>query len=294
MGNDGGSIPHREDMIKEKPKERKRDQALHAHQKSRICSLSSQNLTKPIVADKIGNMFNKEAVLEALLNKSMPKAYCYIRKMKDVKDLNPTMKKIGCDKIDNDGKNLIVCPISGTEFDGYHKFTLIWSCGCVLATKVFDNMDLNGSCPNCGAKFKDKDKIDMTADPETTEVERKKLVEKTVLKKQEKRAKKEVNKEQEDSGSSTEQGKRTRSPEEEKTNTKRQKIDDVNEILHKESDDAWRKKVKISENKFKDKSAVEKKVKEKLEKDETFRSLFNDKSKEVKEQDFLCRSGYGA
>lgn len=148
MGNDGGSIPHREDMIKEKPKEYKADQTLQAQAKSRICCISSQNLTLPLVADRIGNIFNKEVVLKKLVEKSMPKAYCYITKMKDVKELNVITKKPDCKKIDNGGENLIVCPISSIEFDGFHKFTLLWSCGCVIATKVFENMDVDKKCPN--------------------------------------------------------------------------------------------------------------------------------------------------
>ena len=105
MGNDGGSMPHREDLIKEKPKEKKADQTLLAYNKSHICTLSSQNLIKPIVADRAGNLFTKEVVLEALVNKSMPRSYCYIRKVKDVKTLNIITKDPENDKITSDGKS---------------------------------------------------------------------------------------------------------------------------------------------------------------------------------------------
>jgi len=291
MGNDGGSIPHREDMIREKPKEKKVDQALHAHTKSRLCSLSSQNLTLPLVADRIGNIFTKEAILGGLVNKNISKAYCYIRKMKDVKDLNPVMKNPESNRIDNEGNNLIVCPISGTEFDGFHKFTLLWACGCVIATKVFENMDLNGSCPNCGQKFKEKDKIDMTKDPKTSEECRKNLVEKAVLKKRQKKAEKEGNKEE--IKESTALGKRTRNLEETKNTHKNQKTNEVEKILEQESNEEWTKKSKINDQSYKYKNDVEERLKQKLEKDDTFKSLFNNGTNENKETDFLCRSGYG-
>ena len=91
---------------------------------------------------------------------------------------------------------------------------------------------------------------------------------------------------------------------------KRQKTVDVDEIIQKEIDEDWKRKVKVVETKFKDigdsksqldsngkklnwKTFVEQKVNDKLQKDETFKSLFNDHSKENKEQDFLWRSGYG-
>lgn len=87
-------------------------------------------------------------------------------------------------------------------------------------------------------------------------------------------------------------GKRSRE-EEAKTSNKRQKVADVEELLNKEIDDEWLKKSKINDNSYKYKDEVEKKLKEKLEKDNTFKSLFGDKCNENKDSDFLCRSGYG-
>mmetsp|Transcript_43499 Transcript_43499/g.51204 ORF Transcript_43499/g.51204 Transcript_43499/m.51204 type:complete len:214 (-) Transcript_43499:174-815(-) len=196
----------------------------------------------------------------------MPKAFCYIRKMKDVKDVAPPMKISGCDTIGGDrvsfnsarapeskskeiaSENLIVCPISKIEFDGIHKFSMLWSCGCILAEKVFENIELNNQCPNCGTNFKTKDVIDLTAEPAVAEDQRKQLVEKAVLKKIGKKSQAEVNKEETEPQSV--QGKRTREPEEEKVSTKRQKVD-VEEILQKEIDEEWKKKVKVTETKFK-------------------------------------------
>ena len=180
----------------------------------------------------------------------------------------------------------MVCPISGAEFDGYKKFTLLWSCGCVIANKVFENMEVNQKCPNCNKKFKEKDKIDITPDPKRGESLRKRLVEKFVQRKREKKSI-EVNKEQE--GENKE--KANKISEEMKSN-KRQKIDG-DEYLLKESEEAWKLKTKLIDSKLVDRSELSKMVKNKLEVDETYKSLFNDEHKEVKEQDYLCRSGYG-
>jgi hypothetical protein len=289
MGNDGGSFPHREEMVKEKPKEYKADKALQAQAKSRIWTISSQNLTLPLVADRIGNIFNKEVVLKKLVEKSIPKSYCYITKMKDVKELNVSTKKPDCATIDNKGENLIVCPISAVEFDGYHKFTLLWSCGWVIATKVFENMDVDKKCPICGEKFKKKHVIDLVPDPKSAEEQRRKLVQEAVIKKHGLKADKEDKK---DETEGTVLGKRVRE-EEAKTCNKRQKVDDVDELLNKEIDEEWRMKSKINDNSYKYKDEVERKLKEKLEKDDTFKSLFGDKCNENRESDYLCRSGYG-
>ena len=200
MGNDGGSLPHREDLIKEKPKEKKVDKAMHALTKSRLCTLTSQPLRKPLVADKIGNLYNKEAILEALVTKKMSKSYCYIKKLKDVIDINPTLKISGCDIIgevvgntskhnqtDSQSKrsetliNTIICPLTKLELDGFHKFSLLWSCGWIFATQILENIELNHECPNCGVKFKDSEIIDLTPDPAVLEQQRKSLVEKVYL-----------------------------------------------------------------------------------------------------------------
>ncbi|CAI2376668.1 unnamed protein product [Moneuplotes crassus] len=294
MGNDGGSIPHREDMIREKPKEVKTDQALYAYNKAHMCTLSIQKLQKPIVSDRAGNLFNKEAILEALVNKNVPRAYCYIRKMKDVKTLNVQMRDPKNDRVEPEGEgaNLMVCPISGTEFDGYKKFILLWPCGCYLSNKVFENMNVGNKCPNCDKKFKEKDKIQLSPGPKVSEEARKKLVEKYV---QKKRERKEISKEQEDTPAGNILGldKDKSSTKEEKKSNKLQKTEDAEEFLLKESEEAWKRKKKLNESKLVDKKKLSEIVNQKFDKDSTFKSLFNDEHKEVKDHDYLCRSGYG-
>ncbi|KAM0006556.1 putative replication termination factor 2 [Helianthus debilis subsp. tardiflorus] len=41
-------------------------------------------LKRPIVVDYLGNVFNKQALVEALLNKNAPKAFGYIKGLKDM------------------------------------------------------------------------------------------------------------------------------------------------------------------------------------------------------------------
>ena len=172
---------------------------MHAFTKSRFWTLTSQPLRKPLVADRIGNLFNKESILEALITKKMSKAYWYIKKIKDVIDVNPTLKVPGCDVIGGDSVNIhnktaqsesskksqpvintIICPLTKLELDGFHKFSLLWSWGWIFATQIIENIQLNHECPNWGKSFKDKDIIDLTPDPVTLEQQRKALVEKVI------------------------------------------------------------------------------------------------------------------
>lgn len=162
----------------------------------------------------------------------------------------------------------------------------------MLSNKVFENMNIGNKCPNCDKKFKEKDKIALSPGPKESEEMRKKLVEKYVKKKRER---KEISKEQEAKVGEdakpllTSQGQKY---EETKTN-KIQKVEDAEEYLLKESEEAWKRKTKMNDTKLVDKSKIIDKVEKKFEKDSTFKSLFNDDHKEVKDKDYLCRSGYG-
>ncbi|KAJ5782773.1 Zinc finger RING/FYVE/PHD-type [Penicillium paradoxum] len=72
MGNDGGSIPTRRELVREaarapstaQVKETQREQQEHCWT---TCPLSHKSLARPIVSDSVGNLYNKDAILEFLL-----------------------------------------------------------------------------------------------------------------------------------------------------------------------------------------------------------------------------------
>ncbi|KAJ5658321.1 uncharacterized protein N7484_001970 [Penicillium longicatenatum] len=72
MGNDGGSIPTRRELVREAArapttaqlKETQREQQEHAWT---TCPLSHKVLARPIVSDSVGNLYNKDAVLQFLI-----------------------------------------------------------------------------------------------------------------------------------------------------------------------------------------------------------------------------------
>jgi len=89
-----------------------------------------------IVACELGHLYNKEAVLNALLEKSLNAAFAHIRGLKDLKECkfarNPSP----------DSPNPFVCPITLTEFDGTHPFVLIWTTGYVLSEKAVKTVSI--------------------------------------------------------------------------------------------------------------------------------------------------------
>lgn len=75
MGNDGGSIPKRRELVKEAAKDPSTTQAKEAQNEQQEyrwsnCALSNQPLRPPVVSDWAGNLYNKDAVLESLIANS--------------------------------------------------------------------------------------------------------------------------------------------------------------------------------------------------------------------------------
>ncbi|XP_023331347.1 protein RTF2 homolog [Eurytemora carolleeae] len=126
MGCDGGTIPTRDELVKLKKKPEQRDKDGHRLYKWQHCAITQEPLRKPIVACELGRLYNKESIIELLLNKeriNAPANTEHIEKLKDVVELqltpNPAFdaKKLSVgDGMYNDA--LIspwICPITGTE-----------------------------------------------------------------------------------------------------------------------------------------------------------------------------------
>jgi hypothetical protein len=91
MGNDGGSIPTRADLVKVKEKKREPNPEEFAKVRWNYCALSNEPLKEPIVADELGNLFNKETVLKALFAKKFDHdLFPHIRGLKDFINLRLT------------------------------------------------------------------------------------------------------------------------------------------------------------------------------------------------------------
>jgi hypothetical protein len=149
MGNDGGSIPGRQDLVREKARERRiENNELVRQSQSRYCALTKEPLNKPIVGDKLGLLYNKEGLIQALLEKRLPKTYSHITSLKDLKDLNITFSDDTVDIIG--GEHKIKCPITMIEFSGMNCFCINWKCGCVISKKAVEELNMKDKCVQCG------------------------------------------------------------------------------------------------------------------------------------------------
>jgi len=194
MGNDGGSIPDRRDLVKNKPKAEQADRNNQAIAQWFFCALSKRELQEPIVSCALGKLYNKDAILEYLLDRSAygdGEEICgHIRSLKDVTTLKLTKnpaERISDDKNTSRRQAMFICPLTLKEMSGATPFVYSTACGDVFSAAglraVFTSTVLastanpdasqeasssnSGSpsppegfqlCPQCGKKF------DKTAD----------------------------------------------------------------------------------------------------------------------------------
>ncbi|KAJ2763211.1 Replication termination factor 2 [Coemansia sp. BCRC 34490] len=187
MGNDGGSIPRRSEMVREKPKDEKADRknqliAMYYH-----CALSKKPLEAPVVGDGLGRLYNREAVLEYLLGKDTfgdgAQVCKHIKSLKDIKTLtakdNPAYEKskksTAILSFDQQPAAPFLCPVTGKEMNGNAPFEFLWSCGCVFSAQARKEIS-SGLCVVCSEPFKSNDVVPINSqDPEVLSLLKKEM-----------------------------------------------------------------------------------------------------------------------
>lgn len=82
MGCDGGTIPKRSDIVQQKKKKEEGDKTELDRIKWSSCSITKEPLGNRIVIDRAGNLFNKESVINSLLEKNIPEQFSHIKTLK--------------------------------------------------------------------------------------------------------------------------------------------------------------------------------------------------------------------
>ncbi|KAL6973860.1 hypothetical protein U1Q18_028044 [Sarracenia purpurea var. burkii] len=141
------------------------------------CALSNEPLKHPVVVDLVGNLFNKEALVEALLSKKLPKAFSHIKGLKDMiaiqLSLIPGLESVG--DVAPSGTRF-QCPITGLEFNGKYKFFALKSCGHVLSAKALKEVK-SSACLVCHKEFLEGEKIVINGSEEEVAALREKMEE---------------------------------------------------------------------------------------------------------------------
>ena len=182
MGNDGGSIPTRRELVKEaardlnttEVKEKQKEALAHRWKE---CPLSHKPLIRPVVSDSAGNLYNKDAVLQYLLPgdaSSLDKAECdkfvqgRIRGLKDIVEL-----KFEVDPQQKAGDERWTCPITTKVLGPSVKAVYIVPCGHVFSQEAVREMKTE-KCLQCDQPYEARDLIPILP---TTEAEQRVLTE---------------------------------------------------------------------------------------------------------------------
>ena len=195
MGCDGGTIPRRDEMIRMKKKPEKVDKEFELNAKWFHCAITQQELQSPIVSCELGNIYNKESVLEYLLDKSSASTDTakHIRNLKDVKELkltaNPALESKDQASSHSDTQvSRYICPVVGVEMNGRHKFCYLWNCGCVFSERALKEIP-SKVCHSCGKQFADEDIIVLNGSEEEVTTMKSRMEERRQKAKLEKKAK---------------------------------------------------------------------------------------------------------
>uniref|UniRef100_A0A2K6KLM8 Replication termination factor 2 n=2 Tax=Rhinopithecus TaxID=542827 RepID=A0A2K6KLM8_RHIBE len=224
MGCDGGTIPKRHELVKGPKKVEKvrhlktgkewcsltvkgkqewegvdKDAELVAQWN--YCTLSQEILRRPIVACELGRLYNKDAVIEFLLDKSaekaLGKAASHIKSIKNVTELklsdNPAWEgdkgNTKGDKHDDLQRARFICPVVGLEMNGRHRFCFLRCCGCVFSERALKEIKAE-VCHTCGAAFQEDDVIVLNGTKEDVDVLKTRMEERRLRAKLEKKTKK--------------------------------------------------------------------------------------------------------
>ncbi|XP_018611634.1 replication termination factor 2 [Scleropages formosus] len=180
MGCDGGTIPKRHELVKGPKKVEKVDKNAELLARWKYCALSQEKLRRPIVACDLGRLYNKDAVIEYLLDKSAERpnseVVAHIRGIKDVKELNLTdnpawegeRSTSKGDRYEDLHCAQFICPVVGLEMNGKHKFCFLRTCGCVFSERALREVKTE-ICHKCGEPFQDSDIVILNGGKEDME-----------------------------------------------------------------------------------------------------------------------------
>ncbi|CAO3687982.1 unnamed protein product [Umbelopsis vinacea] len=205
MGNDGGSIPRRIELVKEKKKATIQNPDIERKAVWFFCALSKNPLLAPIAACALGKLYNQDAIIEYLLDKTAygdgDQICAHVTSMKDITKLNLTENPAFDESRENNEKSTVgsleqesvsryICPISMKEMNGKHRFVYLETCGCVFSEQALKQVP-GSECLTCGTPFTAENVITINpTDKKEIETMKHNMEEKKVKAKAERKAKK--------------------------------------------------------------------------------------------------------
>ncbi|KAI9375437.1 DUF602-domain-containing protein [Aspergillus egyptiacus] len=176
MGNDGGSIPTRRELVREAArtpstaqlKETQRELQEHFWT---TCPLSHKPLLRPIVSDCAGNLYNKDAILKFLLPGEeiegiSSKADCEeilagrVKGLRDVVELKFEVdtEREGHPSVKTEKREGWICPVTAKQLGPNVKSVYLVPCGHVFSEEAIRQLK-GDKCLQCNEPYAETDVI---------------------------------------------------------------------------------------------------------------------------------------
>jgi hypothetical protein len=107
----------------------------------RSCTLSQEPLAAPVVCDDMGNLYNKTALIEALIAKTLPPLLCHVRGLKDVFTV---MLKAKEDEGADESASIFECPVTLLPANGRARYVCAYV--SVVVSIMIDQLILRVIC----------------------------------------------------------------------------------------------------------------------------------------------------
>nr|KMM69871.1 hypothetical protein CPAG_06184 [Coccidioides posadasii RMSCC 3488] len=173
MGNDGGSIPTRRELVKEAAKAPSASQLKEAQREQlehfwTTCPLSHKELLPPIVSDSVGNLYNKDTILRFLLPGDevegiSSKADCeeiLCGRVKGLRDIVEVKFEVDDVAVDAEGKKKkrFICPVTNKELGPSVRSVYLVPCGHAFSEEAIREMK-SDKCLQCTECYQEENVI---------------------------------------------------------------------------------------------------------------------------------------
>merc|ERR1711939_887075 len=167
MGNDGGSIPTRRELVKNAARAMGTTELKATQQEAQThawtwCPLSNRPLNTPIVSDCAGTLYNKDAIIEQLLPKDPDTPATVLKEKEDVlqgrvKGLRDVVE-VRFTVLKEDKSEKWVCPVTSKELGPNTKSVYLVPCGHAFSEAAI--REVKGDvCVECNEAYKETDII---------------------------------------------------------------------------------------------------------------------------------------
>jgi len=119
----------------------------------------------PIVADELGHLCNKLAMLSALSERTLPERFEHVRGLRDLVDCKLTSVADSASYHTGEDAAVTACPVTGQPLDGAKPFVVVRTTGWVLSQKAVDELGLEALQAEYGP-FEADDLVRLAPDPD--------------------------------------------------------------------------------------------------------------------------------